>query len=71
MADNQRDPKADASQKRRDSTTDDDLNREGITPGDGDTERERGYHQPSHGDQEPTDPDSAFSEVDRDDTIDD
>lgn len=71
MADNKRDPNAGAPQKRRDNTTDDDLNREGITPGEGDTERERGYRETSHGQEEPTDPDSASSEVDRDDTVDD
>jgi hypothetical protein len=66
MADNQRDPTAGAP--RRNDTTDDDLNREDITPDEGNAER--AYHE-NHGQQEPTDPDSAFSEVDRDDTIDD
>lgn len=67
MADNQRDPTAGAP--RRNDTTDDDLNRERITPDEGDAER--GFHQANHGQKEPTDPDSASSEIDRDDTIDD
>ena len=68
MADNQRDPKADAPEMRRDKATKDELDREGITPDQKDAER---AHHENHGEQAPTDPDSAFSEVDRDDTIDD
>jgi hypothetical protein len=89
MADNQRNPRTDAQEKQRD----DDLNREDITSGQSDTERERvrssndrdqeleregitsrhnrGYDDAVKGQSRPTDPDSASSEIDRDDTIDD
>lgn len=70
MADNHRAPEA-GRQERRNNTTDDDLNRENISPDEPDTERERGYHGPTEGQGQPTDPDSAFSDVDRDDTVDD
>ena len=70
MPDSQRDPRNEAPQERRDRPTDDDLNREDITPDEPDTERERGYHAPGKGQSGPTDPDSAFSDVDRDDTVD-
>ena len=69
MADNQRGPEA-GRQERRDNTTDDDLNRENITPGEPDAERERGHHGTGEGERQPTDPDSAFADVDRDDMID-
>ena len=68
MADNQRAPKA-GRQERRSNTTDD-LNRENISPAEPDTERERGYRGTTEGQGQPTDPDSAFSDVDRDDTVD-
>ena len=70
MPNSQRDPMSEAPHERRDRTTDDDLNREDITPGERDTEQERGYHEPGKGQSGPTDPDSAFSDVDRDDTVD-
>jgi len=68
MADDQRNPKP-GRHAPPDNTTDDDLNREDITPGERDIER--GYRGTVGGQGQPTDPDSAFSDVDRDDSIDD
>jgi hypothetical protein len=66
MADNDRDPLAE-----RDDVMDDDLNREDIQSGDSDTERERLRSSNDRNEENaPTDPDSAFADVDRDDTID-
>jgi len=65
--DHERIPATDSDAEREQVRSSNDRNqereREGIA-----TKENRGYDQPAHGKGEPTDPDSAEADIDRDDT---